>query len=284
MIEWGLLISGSIALLAGVVVRLGQVRQGEKTAALQERLEHSACRSVSQGIDLESLDTLPPPVRRYFRHVLTEGQPLIRLVRLHQSGRLRPRVQADKWLPFSAEQRVVPAARSFVWNARLAMPLAGHVRIVDSYIEGQGFARLSLLSAFTLAADTDRAELNAGELHRYLAEGVWFPTALLPQSGVTWTPLDEQIVLATLTDHETTVSLEFRFDARDEVIGIYSPGRFGRFDGAYRRLPWEGHFRDYRMQGGMRIPLYGEVGWYLDGALQLVWKGELVRVDYELAD
>lgn len=56
----------------------------------------------------------------------------------------------------------------------------------------------------------------------------------------------------------------------------------GRFDGAYRRVPWEGHFRDYRVRGGMRVPSYGEVGWYEGDRLELVWRGSLLDVEYEL--
>lgn len=79
-----------------------------------------------------------------------------------------------------------------------------------------------------------------------------------------------------------TVSLEFRFNEVGDVIGIYSPGRFGSFDSGYKQVPWEGHFRDYQLRSGMRVPLNGEVGWYVDGMLQIVWKGDLIDVRYEL--
>lgn len=31
----------------------------------------------------------------------------------------------------------------------------------------------------------------------------------------------------------------------------------------------------------MRVPLYGEVGWYANGTLQLVWKGNVTDVQYQ---
>lgn len=96
-----------------------------------------------------------------------------------------------------------------------------------------------------------------------------------------WSPIDDRSAMATLTDGGTTVSLEFRFNEAGEAIGIYSPGRFSIFDGRYKQVPWEGHFRDYQVQAGMRVPLYGEVGWYIDGVLEIVWKGDLVDVRYE---
>ncbi|HEX7062227.1 MAG TPA: DUF6544 family protein [Woeseiaceae bacterium] len=86
--------------------------------------------------------------------------------------------------------------------------------------------------------------------------------------------------LASLTDGPTTVTLEFRFNAAGEVASIYTPARWASSGGGYRELPWEGHFRDYREHCGLRIPFYGEVGWWIDGRLELVWKGELRAATY----
>src|SRR5690606_36959427 len=58
-----------------------------------------------------------------------------------------------------------------------------------------GSGRVSLLSTLKIAEAAGRPELDASALHRYLAESVWFPSALLPQSGVTWTPLDDRRAL-----------------------------------------------------------------------------------------
>ncbi|MBN4058632.1 hypothetical protein JYT18_00185 [Desulfocapsa sp. AH-315-J15] len=161
------------------------------------------------------------------------------------------------------------------------MPLTTHVRVLDSYIAGIGSGRVSLLSSFCIASAAGTPELNSGALHRYLAEAVWFPTALLPQSGVEWSPLNDHSALATLTHKGVTVSLEFRFNEVGEVTSIYSVGRFGRFDGEYKKVPWQGHFLDYQFKAGMRVPLYGEVGWYDDGSLQMVWKGHIIDAQYE---
>ena len=169
-----------------------------------------------------------------------------------------------------------------MWNAKVQMPLATHVRVLDSYIAGVGAGRASLLSVIALASESGVAELNSGALHRYLAEAVWFPTALLPQSGVVWQAIDEHSALATLAHAGTTVSLTFRFNDAAEVTAVYSTGRYGRFDGGYRKTPWQGLFSDYQVKDGMRIPMHGQVGWYRDDTLQLVWKGRLTDVQYQL--
>lgn len=87
--------------------------------------------------------------------------------------------------------------------------------------------------------------------------------------------------IASLSDNGNTVSLQFRFNAAGEVTGIFTPARFGRFDGQYKQVPWEGHFRDYQEIAGMRVPSYGEVGWHSEGTVKSVWKGNMIGADYE---
>jgi hypothetical protein len=280
--RWLLVASGIIAVGCVVTVLIGQARETVMANRLAVTLLQSASDPIGGTVDFASFSELPAPVARYFRHVLTDGQKLIRMVRMQQSGVLRTSTTTETWSSFTASQLVVPPAMGFVWDAQVEMPLRAHVRVLDSYVAGVGSGRVSLFSALAVASEADRPELNSGALHRYLAEAVWYPTALLPQSGVVWSPIDQRAAVATLTDDDTRVSLEFRFNEVGEVTGIYSPGRFGRFDGGYRQVPWEGRFRDYQVKAGMRIPIHGEVGWYENSALQLVWKGRVMAVQYEL--
>lgn len=279
--KWLLVACGFIVVAAIVAIWIGQACETTKAERMADALVQSASSPASSSVDFASFSELPPPVARYLRHVLTDGQQLIKLARMRQSGMLRTSTTSAAWSSFTARQLIVPTAPGFVWNARVQTPLATHVRVLDSYIAGVGAGRVSLLSAFALASEAGAPELDAGALHRYLAEAVWYPTALLPQSGVVWSPVNEYAAIATLTDSGTTVSLEFRFNAAGEVSGIYSPGRFGRFEGAYRQVPWEGRFQNYQTNAGMRVPQYGEVGWYDHGTLQWVWKGDIVELQYE---
>lgn len=166
----------------------------------------------------------------------------------------------------------------------MALPFGLHVRVLDGYSARVASARVSLLSALPIASDSNRPELNSGALHRYLAEAVWYPTALLPQAGVRWQWVDELTASATLTDPAVTVRLEFRFDEVGHVISVSTPARWGRFNGTYKQLPWEGHFKNYEDRCGVHVPLYGEVGWYESEEWQVVWTGSLSEVKYELAN
>lgn len=262
---------------------LGSRAQQRTLSLLVESLVRAPSPTGTARVSFNDFSRLPPPVARYFRRALREGQGSIRLARFRQLGTLRTDVHSDRWLPFEADQIVAPSASGFVWNARVDVAPLLHIRVRDALIGGQGSGQVSLLSAFTVATAGGSLEMNSGALHRYLAEAVWYPTGLLPSAKLRWSAIDDDTALATLTESGVTVSLEFRFNATGEVTGIYTPARWGTFDGGYRQVAWEGHFRNYGDRGGVIVPSEGEVGWYSEGEWRPVWKGRIVEANYELA-
>jgi len=278
-----LTLAGLGALAAGLALGLGARSQGRALSRLGESLVRASAPPGAGRADLNAVAGLPAPVARYLARVLQQGQPVIRLARFAQAGMLRTDLERGRWMRFEASQVVAPAAVGFLWNARVAVAPLIHVRVRDALIAGRGSGQVSLLSAFTVAAAEGNPELNAGALHRFLAEAVWYPTALLPGAGLRWSAIDGHAALATLTDRGLTVSLEFRFNAAAEVAGIYTPARWGTFDGGYRQAPWEGRFRNYVARAGMLVPSEGEVGWYREGTWRPVWKGTITDAEYEFA-
>jgi hypothetical protein len=226
------------------------------------------------------MSVLPEPVDRYLRWSLPRAKS-IHTVRLSQVGTLRTDVQSDRWMPFEAEHVVRPDTIGFVWNAHVKIVPLLHVRVRDAYIEGEGSGQVALLSAFPVSSAAGTPEMNSGSLHRFLAEAVWYPTALLPSPKLQWEAIDSNRALATLTDHGTTVSLEFRFADIGEITGIHTPGLWGTFGGRYEQRPWEGHFRRYVEREGMFVPTEGEVGWYVDGTWHAVWIGTITEFDVD---
>lgn len=236
-------------------------------------------------INLGNLKSLPAPVQRYFKYVLTNGQPYISQVNISQKGVLRTATDKERWLSFNAQHTVNPADKSFEWSAQIKLWPGFWISIRDRYLDGVGSGQIKLWSIIPVTSDAGHVEINSGELHRYLAEGVWYPTALLPASGlqepgVTWTAIDDEKALASLTVNNITVELEFTFNQKGEVVSVYTDGRYGQFGGGYQKKPWQGHFRDYHEVNGMKVPRYGEVGWWVDGKFELVWRGDIVGLEY----
>jgi hypothetical protein len=267
------LVSGAVA------TRIAARRQQSALAADTERLIRAgAADGAVAPRGAQDLGDLPAPVRQYLRLALPSPTH-IQEVHIRQIGSLRTDATSERWMSFTAEHLVVPASTGFVWNARIQVAPLVHVRVRDALIDGSGSGQVSLMSAFTVGASAGGIEMNSGSLHRYLAEAVWYPTALLPGPALRWTAIDATSALATVTSHGVSVSLEFRFAENGEVTGIYTPARWGTFPGGYRQVAWEGHFRDYRHRGGVVVPTAGEVGWYVDDEWRAVWKGVVVAYD-----
>ena len=261
-----------VLVTAVAAVMIGMRRQRIALDADRERLIRAAADFPQRAISDELPADLPAPVARYLRLALPNRQE-IQEVRITQSGTLRTDAAAERWMAFTAEHLLVPGAMGFLWDARVQVAPLVHVRVRDALIDGIGSGHVALMSALTVSAANGGVEMNSGSLHRYLAEAVWYPSALLPGPRLRWTPVDATRALASLTNGRTSVSLEFRFAESGEVTGIYTPGRWGTFPDGYRQVPWEGHFRDYRERDGILVPAYGEVGWYIDDEWRAVWKG-----------
>jgi hypothetical protein len=156
------------------------------------------------------------------------------------------------------------------------------VWVRDAYVAGSASLRAALFSLIPVATADDGPELRAGALQRYLAESVWFPTALLPSDRLTWSAIDASHARATLNDGEVTVSLDFEFGLGGEIVGVKAPARaraLGR--GRYEHLPWGGRYRRYEERGGVRIPIESEVYWVVNGKEQPYYRARNLEIVYE---
>ena len=276
MVRRRLVLAISLMLPAAAVVAVWTgSRQQQRAIAARVDLLTGRAAATSARTGLAALDEVPAPVARYLRWALPQPGAM-RLVRMTQRGTLRTDPEGDRWMAFEAEHLAAPIAVGFLWNARVVVAPLLHVRVRDAFIDGEGSGQVSLLSAFPVSAAAGTPEMNAGALHRFLAEAVWYPAALLPGPKLQWSPIDDRRALATLTERGVTVSLEFRFAETGEVTGIYTPARWGTFAGGYEQRPWEGHFWNYALRDGVRVPGEADVGWYVGDEWRPVWKGTIV--------
>lgn len=270
--------------MVSVALREGHRRQQRGLARISNALALASGEIPAPRADLDCLGDIPAPVAAYLRLALVQDQPLIRLAHFKQAGALRTDGAASRWMRFTATHTVAPIAIGFLWNARVRVAPWFHIRVRDELLRGRGAGQVSILSAITVASSENRFETSSGSLHRFLAEAVWYPTALLPSAKLRWRAVDQQTANATLTDNGLAVSLDFRFNDSGEIASIYAPARWGAFDGGYKQLPWEGRFGGYAKRDGMLVPSEGEVGWYLQNEWRPVWKGQVDSGRYEFAD
>lgn len=269
-------------LLAGIAIALGlaELRWRSVTAAFVARLGEGAPAPPQGAFSAASIDTLPAPVRRYFRAVLREGQPIVQRCRMTQRGEFLVRPDKNAWGPFTAVEHFAANPPGFVWDARIRMAPGVPVRVRDGFVRGAGYMRGSVLGLFPVIAVEGTRELAEGALVRYLAEATWCPTMLLPAAGVAWSPIDDRSARATIAAGGIGVSLDFRFGPDGLVESVFAPARGRDVNGVSVPTPWGGRFSEYAERGGMRIPLAGEVGWVLPEGERPYWRGRVVEVVY----
>jgi len=276
-----------VVLLASAAAALvwGALRWHTATQALLARLEATREPIQPARHDARELDALPPPVRRYFRAVLQDGAPMVAGATLAHRGRLN--LSADpatpRWKPFTSRQQIVVRRPGFVWDARVALLPGLAVHVHDAYVDAQGILHPSIAGLVTLADLQGTEELARGELMRFFAEAAWYPTALLPNQGVRWEPLDEHAARATLQDGPRSLTLTFRFGADDLIASVRAEARGRTVGERVVPTPWEGRWFDYRRCDGMLVPMAGEVAWLLPEGAMPYWRGTVTALRYDLA-
>jgi len=278
-----LIVVSVIGLLVGIVWING-LRLERTHARLVAELLSDRERQPPRVFRLDDLKGLPAPVQRYLSKAISEGQPYVMAVHLRQRGEFRLGDRTSPWKPFTAEQTFTTSPSGFVWDATIEMAPFVPVRVVDMYKSGEGALQAKVLSTLTVANAQGTPELDEGELMRYLGESVWFPTALLPGQGVTWTPIDGRSARATIEHRGVRASLIFTFNDRDEVESVYAPSRARGVNGHYEPTPWTGYWRSYERHNGLLIPTEGEVEWNLPDGNLPYWRAHLESITYEGAE
>ena len=263
---------------AGVAaVFAGTTRWARATQASVDALTGTVGTAAPRVLFLhESTDGLPPPVARYFRTALKDGQPIVRSAIATQQAEF---FLNGAWRPLKATQHFTTAPPGFVWDARIAMAPMVEAYVRDSYVGGIGTMTASAIGLYPIVDQTATTPLNSGALHRFLGESIWIPTALLPSANVSWTARDDRSAMVTLRDGGNSVSLLFTFNAEGLIASI-SGDRFKEDGGAYSLQPWRIACGDYQVRDGMTIPLYAEVAWVSGGAAEPYWRGRITSITY----
>jgi hypothetical protein len=259
----------------------GDLRWSNATDARLVRLHAARLPQTVRTAYFEAeIQNLPPPVQHYFRAVLRPGQPLITATRLRHEGEFRVGDAHEHWKPMSAVEEFSTRPPGFVWDARIWVLRQIDVRVRDSYIAGSASTSVQLLGLFTIIDVQDIRQLAIGALQRYLAEAVWFPTALLPSQGVEWAGVDEFTSRATIMEGKTAASIDFRFNAKGEITGAFTANRPRMFGRSFIRTPWMTRCSNYTQMSGMRIPLQAEAEWLLPEGPLPYFRARITDVSY----
>jgi hypothetical protein len=280
-----------LCLLAVVAVGLsayGSTQWSDTTRTLTSRLEAARLDEKAQPpspprYDSRELEGLPAPVQRYFRAVLQDGQPIIAATTVELAGTFNLSATDEQWKPFTSRQRIVTRRPGFLWDAQVAMLPGVTVRVVDSYIAGEGLLHAAILGLFTVAEVSGGGEIARGEFMRFFAEAAWYPTTLLPSRGVRWEAVDDRSANATIVDGPLMLTLLFRFNDAGLIDSFRAEARGAGVGKEMVMLPWEGSWSNYQTRDGMTVPFTGEVAWMRPQGRKPYFHGSVTSLTYEFS-
>jgi hypothetical protein len=277
-----LVVLGLVVVMAAAVL-YGEIHWRWGTRELRDQIEAAKLPIERKVFDRREPERVPAPVQRYFRAVLEDGQPIVVAVSMAHTGTFNMSEGGEQWKAFSSNQRVVTRRPGFDWDGRIAMMPGLPVYVHDAYVGGEGILHAAVLGLVSMVKLRGTNEVAAGELMRFLAETVWYPTALLPSQGVLWDAVDDHCARATLKDGDVTATLQFHFndDGLIDTVGAEARGR--TVGGKVVPTPWHGRFWNYAIRDGMRVPLDGEVAWLLPEGAKPYWRGRITALSYEFA-
>lgn len=249
---------------------LGNLSQGlsfrNKVKQLYKKNEKS-----EKYVDADSYTNLPAPVQRYFIKTIKEGLPYIHSARMKHTGFFRTNLNKG-WKAIKGEQYFTALSPGFIWRGKTSLFTA-----TDSFIRHKGSLKVWLFSCVRIMSRSG-AGIDEGELLRWLAETVWFPTSLLPNKYITWEPLNDSCAKLILNYKSKIVSCTVHFNEHDEIYKIEST----RFFEKNRKEKWVGQLGRYEYHNNFYIPTRVEAAWILDGTKRSYALFEITSIDYNL--
>jgi hypothetical protein len=273
----------ALLILIAALFVYGSNRWNARTQALLVRLDAARIATTPTHVDFRELETLPPPVQRFFRASLKDGASMISALTVKHVGTFNMGQTDDQWKPFTSMQHAVMKQPGFVWDGRIAMLPGLAVHVHDAYVAGEGILNPAIAGLVSLTDLRGTRDVAEGELMRFFAEAAMYPTALLPSQGVTWQAVNDRSAKATMQDHGVSITLTFRFNDDNLIEGMQSESRGRTVGKEVVPTPWEGRFFKYEEHGGVKVPIEGEVGWVLPEGKKPYWRGRIVDIAYEFA-
>jgi hypothetical protein len=261
----------------------GRSRWDTETRKLVSAIEASCTPGTTDRFDVRELEGIPPPVQRYLRAVLKDGQPIVTAAYVEHAGTFNTGETVENWRLFTSHQWVVTRRPGFVWDGRVAVVPGIAVHVHDAYVNGEGILHPAIAGLYSLTNLRGRGDIAQGELMRFFAEAAWYPTALLPRQGIRWEPVDDRSAKATLTDGPLTLTLLFRFNIDGLIESIRAEARGRTVGNSIVMTPWEATSTNYQDRNGMRVPLSGEVAWLTPEGRKPYWRGTITALRYEFS-
>lgn len=257
----------AILVLYGFLVLLSNWRYSRQLNELFALSDKSAPKVFS----FSQLDGFPTPVEKYFRLVLKDGQRYPGTIRLKHGGQFKTALDKP-WIPIRGEQYFTTVPAGFIWKGRTALFSAR-----DMYIGAKGKLEVFLFDAFRIVNGRG-VKFDQGELLRWLAESVWFPTNFLQDENKKWFAIDAENARLTVNEGGQTLNYLVSFNDSGEIATL-STKRYL----ADSLQTWVISLSGYREINSVIIPFWAEASWAINGKIIPYARFKIKEIEYDIA-
>lgn len=265
-----LLITIGIILL---ILLIGKINLEQKFKKQVNKLFANSENISNKTYSIKQIENLPESVQHYFKYVLKDRQPYISSVRLTHNGFFKTDLKKD-FIKITGEQYFSAQKPQFIWKGNTSMFTAR-----DFFIDDKGGLIATLLNVYNIV-DGKGSNFNEGELQRWMAESVWFPTNLLPSEYVTWTAIDDNSAKLLFQYKTTKFDFIVRFNPIGEIIEIEGY----RFMTPERKEKWICKMGNYQERNGVKIPIFDQALWRLKDGDHCYAKFEVLKIEYNIPE
>ena len=278
MLKVVLIILGMLLVLIVSSSTIGNIAFTKKAKEEAKEIFRGGKEIKPEVVTEEDIEGLPEPVQRYLKYTQIIGKEKIKTVRLKQGGYFRMK-EDRKWMPIKAEQYLNVDSVEFIWVAKVRFAPMLSIYAKDEFIDGKGNLVIKLLG-FIKIVDAKGYEVDHGELLRFLAECIWFPSAFLNEyEYIKWEAIDDNSAKATISYKGVSASATFHFNEEGEVTNITAE-RYREVDGKFALENWEGQIIEYKMFNGIIVPNKVNIVWNLKSGDFCYDKVEIIDIEY----
>jgi hypothetical protein len=231
------------------------------------------------NVSSEMLDSLPEPVKKWMKKINLRGKPVIFNARIRQNCQMRMTPEQSDWTDAIALQYVSTYSPSYIWKVRMNMYPFIDITGRDLFQNGKGDMEINILSLLPVV-DVSGDKIDEGSMQRYLAECVWYPSALLSDS-IQWRLIDENSAEASMRYMGTKASVTFHFNKEGDLQKV-SAMRYQGDDAAAEKKEWIINIYQTDDFNGLTLPSKVDVTWRSNGESWTWLKLTVTSIEYNL--
>ena len=164
---------------------------------------------------------------------------------------------AGRGIRFRASQTIDLRQTGFEWRA--AFGPFGCISVTDALKTGEAELSVRAFRHLRIGGVRGGTAAAKGEIMRYLAELAWAPDAILCNSTLAWTVIDDRTLRVSAEGGNARGEVELRLDESGRIDSVAAQDRPRKEGSRFVERPWRGHFWNYRKYQDRLLPSSGEV-------------------------